>query len=124
MALKLMLFCVLIISGTALADDGEKALNDYDPRVDIISEDYEAGPYLIYDCAKKHYVCVLESYFKECEQKKLKDIALNKERVSCTPVSEHLNKKSCFQKQLLLVSRNHGTRSCIAAAWKQKEIDF
>lgn len=123
MALKLMLFCILMISN-ALADDGEKVLNGYDPKVDIISEDYEAGPYLIYDCKNKHYVCVLESYFKECEEKKQKDLALNKENVSCTPISEHLNKKSCFQKQLLLVSRNHGTRACVAKDWKQKEIDF
>jgi hypothetical protein len=123
MALKLMLFCILMISG-ALADDGEKDLNGYDPKVDMISEDYEAGPFLIYDCAKKHYVCVLESYSKECEEKRLKDLALNKENVSCTPISEHLNKKSCFQNQLLLVSRNHGTRGCVAREWKQKEIDF
>jgi len=123
MALKFMLFCILIVSG-ALADDGEKVLNGYDPKVDMISEDYEAGPYLIYDCAQKHYVCVLGSYYKECEEKKLQDVAANKERVSCTPVSEHLNKKSCFQNQLLLVSRNHGTRACIAQNWKQKEIDF
>lgn len=123
MALKLMLFFILMISG-ALADDGEKELNDYDPKVDMISEDYEAGPYLIYDCDQKHYVCVLESYFKECEEKHQKDLDLNKKNVSCTPISVHLNKKSCFQKQLLVVSRNHGTRACIARDWKQKEIDF
>lgn len=124
MALKLMLFCVLIFSAQAPADDGEKSLNDYDPKVDIISEDYEAGPYLIYDCVQKHYVCVLESYYKECEENRVYDVALNKEQTRCTPISQHLNKKSCFQKQLLLVSRNHGTRSCINQAWRQKEIDF
>lgn len=123
MHIKLMLFCMLL-APHLLADDGEKELNDFDPKVDIISDKYEAGPFLIYDCKDKHYVCVLESYFKECGESRAKDIHDRKLELSCAPISEHLNKKSCFQKQLFMVSQNHGTKFCVGDDWKQKEIDF
>ncbi len=123
MRIKLMVFCMLI-SSLSLADDVEKELNDFDPKVDIISENYEAGPFLIYDCVEKHFTCVMESYYKECGEKRAKDIHERKLDLSCAPIAEHLNKKSCFQKQLFMVSQNHGTRFCIGDDWKQKEIGF
>lgn len=123
MRFKLMLFCMLL-APQLLADDGEKVLNDYDGKVDIISEKYEAGPFLIYDCVDKHYVCVLESYNKECGETRAKNIHERQLNLGCAPISEHLNKKSCFQKQLFMVSQNHGTKFCVGEDWKQKEIDF
>ncbi len=123
MLLKLMLFYFLLVN-TSLADSGEKVLNGYDPKVDIISEDYEAGPFLIYDCIQNHWTCVLESYYKECEKKRSEDLHFKKEQMSCAPIGELPNKKSCFQKQLFLVSQNVGYRFCIGPVWQQKEIKF
>jgi hypothetical protein len=118
-----MLFYFLLVN-TSLADSGEKVLNGYDPKVDIISEDYEAGPFLIYDCVQQHWTCVLESYYKDCEKKRVSDLHFKKEYLRCAPVAELPNKKSCFQKQLFLVSQNFGQRFCIGPAWQQKEIKF
>ena len=123
MRIKLMVFCMLL-STHLLADDVEKELNGYDPKVDIISDKYEAGPFLIYDCVDKHYTCVLESYFKECVDSRSKDIHDKKVELSCAPIAEHLNKKSCFQKQLFMVSQNHGNKFCVGNDWKTKEIDL
>lgn len=123
MQIKLMLFC-MILAPYLLADSGEKVLNDYDPKVDIISDKYEAGPFLIYDCLDKHYVCVLESYFNDCAEAREKDIHNKELKMSCAPISKHLNKKSCFQKQLFMVSQNHGNRFCVGEDWKQRSIDF
>ena len=123
MPFKLMLFSILL-SSRLYADSGEKVLNDYDPKVDIISEEYEAGPFLIYDCAQKHWTCVLESYYKDCEKKRAEDIHEKKVVMTCAPVAILPNKKSCFQKQLFLVSQNAGTRFCVGEDWKQKEIDL
>lgn len=122
MHFKLMLF--LLMSTSAFGYDGEKVLNDYDPKTDIISEEYEAGPYLMYDCQQKHFVCVLENYYKECQEKRDKDIHEKKLHLSCAPIEQMPNKKSCFQKQLFFVSQNHGTKFCVGESWKQKEIDF
>jgi hypothetical protein len=123
MPIKLMLFSILL-SALSFADSGEKIVNGYDPKVDIISENYEAGPFLIYDCQEGHWTCVLESYYKDCEEKRAKDVHEKKLELSCAPIGELPNKKSCFQKQLFLVSQNHGTRFCIGDDWKQKEVEF
>lgn len=123
MRLKLMLFS-LLFALPILADDGAKSLNEFDPRTDIISEKYEAGPFLIYDCEDQHYVCVMESFYKECLEKRSIDLHEQKIKVGCAALSETPNKKSCFQKQLFMSSQNHGKRFCIGPEWKQKEIDW
>lgn len=123
MPIKLMLFCIFL-SMSAVADDGDKILNGYDPTVDIISENYEAGPFLIYDCEEKHWTCVLESYYKTCEEKRAKDLHDKKVNVRCAPIGALPNKKSCFQRQLFMVSQNHGDKFCVGTDWKQKEMDW
>lgn len=123
MFFKLMLFFSLI-SPAVLADSGDKVLNGYDPKVDIISDEYEAGPFLIYDCEKQTFVCVLESYYKECLEKRTKAQHFKDLNVNCAGVEELKNKKSCFQRQLFMVSQNMGSRFCIGTEWKQKEIEY
>jgi len=123
MSFKLMVFCMIVVFNS-FADSGEKSLNGYDPKVDIISENYEAGPFLIYDCVEKHWTCVMKNYYEDCEKNRAKDIQAKKREVSCAPIGDLENKKSCFQKQLFLVSQNYGSRFCISEGWKQKEIEY
>jgi hypothetical protein len=87
--------------------------NDYEAVVDIISEEYEAGPWLIYDCKKGHWVCVLETYSKICDEKREREKAnANLQTFSCASIASFANKKSCFQRQLFLTTHHHGTRFC------------
>jgi hypothetical protein len=98
---------------------------DSEAGADLISDIYQAGPYLIYDCQEKHWVCVLESYHKDCQMKREKDL-LDKEGLyhSCAPLGVLPTKKSCFQRQLFLTTHNYGTRFCIKDSWKTKATDF
>ncbi len=123
MLLKLMVFS-LILTPLLHAQEAEKVLNGYDPKVDIISENYEAGPFLIYDCKEKHWTCVLESYYRDCEKSRVTDHHEKKLNMACAAVAEFPTKKSCFQKQLFLVSKNMGTKFCVGKDWKEKEIEL
>jgi len=123
MHFKLMLFC-LFFTNQIFSDSGAKYLNGHDPRVDVISEKYDAGPFLIYNCKDQHYVCVMADSNKDCEDQRAQAIHEKKLEMDCAPVAEFPNKKSCFQQQLFLVSQNHGTRFCIGPDWKTKEIKF
>lgn len=123
MVFKLMLFLTLV-SPRLMADSGDKVLNGYDPKVDIISEEYEAGAFLIYDCEKQTFVCVLESYYKECLTKRAEAQHFKELNVRCAGVEELPNKKSCFQRQLFMVSQNMGNRFCVGTDWKVKQMDF
>jgi hypothetical protein len=123
MHLKLIILMALI-SSVALANSRPKILNNYDPATDVIAENYEAGSFLIYDCKEKHWVCVLEYYYKNCTNLREEDQLLKKLELSCAPIAQFPNKKSCFQQQLFLTGQNIGTNFCIGDEWKQKEIRF
>ncbi len=120
MRFKLTIFFMLISS--SLGSQVEKAPNGFDPVTDVISENYQAGPYLIYDCEENHWTCVMPDYFHECQEKRQRDVKARKLRLSCAPIGALPTKKSCFQRQLYLVGQNYGTRFCINDHWKQKEL--
>lgn len=119
----LTIFFVLM-SSILMADDGPRELAGFDPRMDIISDNYEAGAFLIYDCVEKHWVCVLESYFKECQEKRVQNILENKPTLDCAALGEFPVKKSCFQRQLYMTTHNHGTRFCENPEWKENLLKF
>jgi hypothetical protein len=119
-----ILFLHLGILSFATADSGEKSLAGFDPRTDIIADNYEAGPYLIYDCVEEHWTCVTEPYFRECEEKRKQDLEKNRPRARCSPLGAFPTKKSCFQRELFMTSNNHGQAFCSIGEWKSKEILF
>lgn len=122
--MKLFILLVLF-SLQLLADDQERYIAGFDPKVDIIAENYEAGPYLIYDCQEKHWVCVMESFYKECEEKRTRDLAsTNNVYHSCAPIGLFPTKKSCFQRQLFMTTHNHGKRFCVKDGWKSKAVEL
>jgi hypothetical protein len=120
---SLMIFSMLYL-GPVAADSGEKVLAGFDPKVDVISEQYLAGAYLIYDCKHGHWTCVLENQYQECVELRKEDIQQGKPNLRCAPLGQFPTKKSCFQHQLFFVSQAHGDRFCIGEQWKQKEINF
>jgi len=112
---------ILIFSLKVFADDQLQVKLTYDPLVDEIADNYQAGPYLIYDCIEKHWVCVLEPYYTSCQEQRKKDLDLAEEfSHSCAPIGKFPNKVSCFQRQLFLTTHDHGDRFCIKDEWKQK----
>ncbi len=95
-----------------MASEPAKLLNDFDPLTDVISEDLEAGPYLIYDCVENRWACVREVHFNECKEKRKIHTGDLDRRYRCSPIGSFSGKKSCFQRQAFLVSQAVGDRSC------------
>lgn len=108
----------------SFADSVRKNLNGFDPATDIISEKYEAGPYLMYDCVDKHWVCVMDSFYKECSVKRSKEVIDKKPDLSCAPIGRFPGKKACFQRQLYLTTHNHGSRFCLHEDVQRLQIKF
>lgn len=102
----------------------EKLVTGFDPRRDIISDKYVAGPYLIYDCQDKHWVCVEESFFEECRTMREEDKRQKKTFARCAPVGEFEVKFSCFQEQLRLTGNVDPEKLCVLDNWKRKQISF
>lgn len=114
--MKTFIFLTLLLAQFALAVD------EFKPQEDIISEKYEAGHFLIYNCEEKHWVCVRDEQKNECEDEILEAKQSNPVNLPCASFGKFPTKQSCFQRQLFLVSNNFGDRFCINDSWKEKEI--
>jgi hypothetical protein len=101
-----------------------KAVAGYDPKKDVISEDYEAGAWLIYDCEERHWACVLESYYRECAEKREREVSQKDDPYhSCAAISQFPNKRSCFERMLFLTTQNFSDRVCVKESWKEKSLE-
>lgn len=119
------LILVFILQITQFAFSQEKELAGFDPKTDIISDKYEAGAFLIYDCEEKHWVCVLKDFYDACSENRKMDLVTGISPLhTCAPIGEFPTKKSCFQRQLFLTGHNHGAQFCVKEKWKNKAIDF
>lgn len=120
--LILLGWCLAGAAATDLLPLTNKLISVFDPRRDVISDDYEAGAFLIYNCEQQHWVCVLEEYYEKCQQMREQDARFKKEFARCAPVKEFDVKFSCFQEQLRLVSNVDSARLCVLENWKSKSL--
>lgn len=123
--MRKLLPILLVLSFYSYAQENPVVLRDNSTVDDVISEKYDTGPYLIYDCEDKHWVCVQPSYFENCKKQRKRDLAsAEKLHHSCSPIGKFPTKKSCFQRQLFLTTHFHGNRFCIKDEWKEKNVKF
>lgn len=114
--MKKLTFLLLFVILGAWAQEEEK----FDPFQDDISDKYEAGLHLIYDCEEGHWVCVREPFYKECEELRAQGLLKQAARLKCAPIGAMASKRACYQRVLFLTTHNHGTRFCINDKWKNK----
>jgi hypothetical protein len=99
--------------------------DEFNPRTDVVAYNYDAGPFLIYDCKEKHWTCVMDYHYKACEEKRAKESdMITEDYYSCAPLGEFPTKKSCFQRMLFMTGHNHGARFCIKDDLKTKAFDY
>jgi hypothetical protein len=115
---------ILSIISLSVSAQENKSIAGYDPVEDSFSQKYEGGPYLMYDCVDKHWVCVLESYYTDCEKLRAVDIENKKFTLGCAAIGQFPTKKACFQRQLYMIGQNYETRFCIHPDMQQKELKF
>lgn len=82
-------------------DTGERM---YQRRVGPpINKKYFRGSNLIYDCEKRHFACVIEDNFIDCEKLRDLEIENKKNRYTCVPLKKYTTQKECFEKQMRAV---------------------
>jgi hypothetical protein len=65
-------------------------------REDIrISPFYRRGRFLIYDCEKGHFACVIRENFDECKKRRKKAIIWGKVKLPCAPLKTFKVRKEC-----------------------------
>lgn len=120
------LFLLLLLGITLVqskAEEEKSTPDDFNPAADNISDKYYAGSWLIYDCQEGHWVCVLEEFYRSCEEDRKKSISAKEKHLPCAPVGEFPTKRSCFQRELYLTGHAHGHRFCLLDELKKEEIE-
>jgi hypothetical protein len=125
-AMKILWFLLIVslafFAVSASAQTAIKSLEGFDPINDVVSDQYQTGPYLIYDCVEKHWTCVVQENFQECQDKRVEDLKIIQKNLRCAPFEKLSSKKSCLQRQLYLVGQNMGTRFCLHDKWRDREL--
>jgi hypothetical protein len=120
---KALFFFLFLALVSVHAKEEEAVPDDFNPAVDNISDKYYAGSWLIYDCKEGHWVCVLEEYYKTCEDERKQGITAKEKHLPCAPIGGFPTKRSCFQRELYLTGNAHGNRFCLLDELKKEELE-
>lgn len=120
--MRLFLLILALLPPLVWGQHIDKRFAGFDPKTDLISEKYDAGPFLMYDCEDGHWVCVMPEFYQSCQEQREQDREQKKVTARCAPVGEFPTKRSCFERQLYMLSHNYGPNFCVLDEWKQKTL--
>ncbi|MCK5074349.1 MAG: hypothetical protein KAQ98_13045 [Bacteriovoracaceae bacterium] len=78
-----------------------------------ISDKYDAGNYLIYDCIGRHFACVNGKSFRWCKLARKKSKILDRAVFACAPLKKFESLKECSKKQYELIHSMPSKIFCI-----------
>ncbi len=77
-----------------------------------LSEKYNQGSFLIYDCKDSHWVCVVMEQFNDCKKQRDNEKENLLTEYSCAPLKEYSTKKDCFKAQKKLINSRDASLLC------------
>ncbi|MBT7608119.1 MAG: hypothetical protein HN576_00080 [Bacteriovoracaceae bacterium] len=79
----------------------------------LISGTYRNGEYLIYDCKKRHFACVNNDSYANCEKRRKESFELKYSFLPCVPLKKFKEQRLCFKKQVELIGQVPDKKFCI-----------
>ena len=95
-----LLWIFLLFSSSLCAEDSL----DIDQQKERLSLKYTRGPYLLYDCVDKHWVCTDEREMQSCEKSRQESLLERDQYFSCAYIEKFKNSKICIEKQKWLTT--------------------
>lgn len=123
---KLLLSIVLLLMGAVgLASPEMSEKNKELLLLDSeLSDLYQRGPFLVYDCVNKHWVCTASNEFKRCEGGRVKAIEDKKAKMPCVPVKDFKTEASCITQQKYVTNSGMSSVSCIHPEIKLRKMAY
>ncbi len=78
-----------------------------------LSEKYERGRYLVYDCEDQHWVCTGKFEYERCQESRSYSRGHNEAHFSCAFVKIYKNEALCIEKQRDFIHLNMATVFCV-----------
>ena len=98
--------------------------SDFDNTSSKLNEFYERGPFLVYDCVVKHWVCTRDLEFNRCKEQKKEALLDFKAKLPCVEFSKYKTEKLCQKEQQRVTNNFFGDRFCMHPEEKLKQRDF
>lgn len=109
-------------SGESEVDNEEgKDFSTLDLRIDST---YQKGPYLIYDCIEKRWICTGKPEYDMCEERRESALAMKEELLGCAAFTFYKTRKKCYKKQLEMIHRGSTQRFCLHPEYRDRNKDF
>jgi hypothetical protein len=107
------------VSSEQKSSPQEIAEPNKNPGVDILLLDnelsllYSRGPYLVYDCQSRHWVCTGKNEVERCKNAREFSIVENEVNLPCAVIKVFEDEKSCQKKQQIVIDGALENRFCM-----------
>lgn len=119
----IFVFCfstVMAQTNQKLSEAGEDILLQ-DPQLSSL---YQRGPFLVYDCISKHWVCTAKPEKNRCNLARSEAIAENDEKLPCATVKAFKDHLECVKFQGFVTNSNMGNRFCMHPTVRRMEFNY
>lgn len=109
-----LIWSLLITSalGQKEDEDGEK----------LLSDKYYSGPYLVYDCQDKHWVCTDKEAVESCNAARKRALERKGITMPCFVVKEYKKYKGCLKSNKKMINQIGDTKYCYHPDYLQRVI--
>ena len=97
---------------------------DFDNESPTLDAFYVRGPYLVYDCTTKHWVCTGELEYNRCvvqREEAILDLTYN---LPCAVFDMYHKRKDCHDAQINLTNTARFERFCLNTDMEVNKLDF
>jgi hypothetical protein len=85
----------------------------FDSLYPRISDKYRAGSSLIYDCAERHFACVNQTSYEQCEERRAVSLEKRRAILSCAPLKHFANLDLCVEELYRVIHSSVNKEFCL-----------
>ena len=116
---------VIIIALLILPEvHGQEAAGSFDFGKDTLSDEWFAGPALVYDCEAQHWVCASPFDHADCARTREEELRRGKHLLTCVPATTYESGKQCQVELARLVAQGAYPRLCLHPVARSSFIGF
>ena len=124
------LFAVFAQTWSFARTNGQEAMGQATEGKDFLQQDpnlsarYQRGPFLIYDCDSRHWVCAGKAERDRCQNWRQEGLAKREKRLACAFFVSFDSEKACQKKQLQMIENAGAHRFCLHPEARKREIAY
>jgi hypothetical protein len=96
-------------------------IDQQDPNMDAL---YKKGPYLVYDCKNKHWVCTQELEYKRCQIQRKTSLLDYENELACAYFDVFDRREDCWKKQQELTNVAKYEQFCLHPTKVENRLTF